>query len=236
MRSETDKAYLAGLVDGEGHITLTKSSQRNGSIRYTLTVGVTNTHRATLEAIAAEWNGNLTEQRHRTDRGRPILSVVWGAQKAARVLEAIQPYMRIKSEQCRVALEFMATANPPEHRSRSVTDEVRARRHELKAELQRLNGRFAIIPVEKEEKPPLTCQLCGVEFTTYQKLRKYCSQTCTLRAGRQAYLDRIRIDKKCPDCGTAFTTSRKTQVYCSAQCGPHGQRSKKGLVPQGTKH
>lgn len=236
MRSETDKAYLAGLIDGEGHITLTIGKTKGGTRRYTLHIGVTNTHRATLEALAEEWNGNLTAQRLRKDGQRAASMVTWAARKAESVLLAVQPYLRIKAEQCRVALDFMATANSLEHKSQPTTPEVARRRDELKAELTRLNGRVPVIPVETPEKPPLTCQWCGKEFTTYQKLRKYCSQDCNLKAGRQAYMERTRLEKVCPDCGTAFTTWRKNQLYCSAQCGPHGQHSKRGLVPKGTKH
>lgn len=58
-------AYLAGLVDGEGHLKVEKS----GTIR--LTIGMS--HHGTIQWIYDNFGGNMTEQK--TSKGKPFY--VW---------------------------------------------------------------------------------------------------------------------------------------------------------------
>ena len=232
LYTETDKAYLAGFVDGEGHITI---GSRGGGKGYYLGSGVTNTHEGVLLHLQRIWGGNLTTPRARGTEHQKAGELKWSTSVAVKMLREIQPYMIVKAEQCRLALEFAALLNPPEHSTRPISQENWEQREAIRLALRERNARRGKVqPRKYEEKPTLTCQFCGTEFTTYQKTRKYCSPQCNQKAHRQAYYDRHQQDKTCPDCGKQFTTWRKDQVYCSPQCGPHGRHHQ--LEAVGTRH
>ncbi len=235
MHTEAEQAYLAGLIDGEGHISLTTTKAKWGTRTYTLVVGISNNHRETLEGIAQEWDGSLTALRMRRDGWKAASSVVWSPRRAEMVLREVYPFLRIKRAQCEVALAYLATLNPPEHRTAPVSDAVMAERDRLKAELTRLNGRKPMGPnLERLPREPLTCQQCGQQFDWYSKLRKYCSPACNLKAGRDAYYQRHSREQVCPVCGETYTTFRKNQMYCSPKCGAQKRVAIRACVVCGT--
>lgn len=71
-----------------------------------------------------------------------------------------------------------------------------------------------------------TCLICGAEFETRRKDRRFCSRKCKsvfdnqLRDQRncEAKLAAKPLIKKCPFCGVEFEPVRSTQVYCSKRC------------------
>lgn len=235
MHTETERAWLAGFIDGEGNIGITHIAS-TGPLgkRHVLRVTVTNTHVPTLHHIHELWGATRMSMRERKNGWKAAGDVVWWAQRAGEVLREVQPYLVTKKEQCRIALEFLETMNSPEHRSRPITDEIWNRREALRLELSGHNRKATAEAVESsvETKPPLTCQYCKKEFTSYQKRRKYCSRDCNLMAGREAYVDRHTYQKVCPSCGQEFT-ARLKQLYCSNRCGRKG--SGHAPVPKGSK-
>lgn len=240
MHTETDRAYLAAFLDGEGYISIGVRTSKAGSAGHYLVVAVTNTHEGVLRHLHSIWGGALTTPRRRSEKHLRAGDLKWVSRQAAAVLAEIRPYLIIKGDRADIAMAFQATYGTLENgrwSSRVVTEEVWKQREAYRLSVGGQNAKYDKAAERVyAEKPALTCQWCGKEFTSYQKLRKYCSQDCNLKAGRAAYMERTRIEKVCPDCGTTFTTWRKNQTYCSATCGPHGRNSRKGLTPAGTKH
>jgi hypothetical protein len=229
MHTEAERAYMAGLVDGEGHIGITRLASQNGRGRHTLIVQVTNTHLATLRELAAEWDVAAMGVRQR-GRSRAVADLKWSTDAAVRLLREIQPYLRIKREQCRVALEFAETIRPRETRTIPITIAEWEHRDRLRYAIQLLNSRTPQEPQTLKAAPEMTCQYCHAVFTGYQKRRKYCSRDCAMKAGRDAYVDRHTTTKTCPSCGKEFV-SRLKQQYCSIKCGRTAQAPP---VPLGT--
>lgn len=221
MHTETQKAYMAGMLDGEGHIGISMLPTRNRSRRHWLRVTLTNTNLEVLRELADEWGGKVVRLRQgNAERGwRVAGDISWSTNAARQLLEEVQPYLRIKREQCRIALEFLATIAPLEHKSRPVTEEMWEQREGLRGQIGALNSRKIVrAKSPHSEKPSLTCLQCGTAFDSYQRLRKYCSPVCKDRAGRDAYEERTRSIKPCALCGTEFL-ARNMQKYCSIKCG-----------------
>ena len=235
-RTETDRAYMAGFVDGEGHIGITVLASGNGRGRHALAVNITNTHIPTLERLAQIWDGKVIGFRSRgVDRGwKQAADVRWNSRAAGEMLREVQPYLITKRAQCDVALAFIDGVNPAEHHSRPITEGIWEAREDMRLKLRALNRRGGDEPAQRvlfTVNLPLKCQYCGKAFATYQKRRKYCSRECNMKAGRDAYVDRHTAQKECPACGKQFT-ARLKQLYCSISCG---RKQQAPPVPKGSK-
>jgi len=138
MHSEVEKAYLAGLIDGEGSIGIdAHGGLRTPSVRVT----ITNSCIELLEEIAWLWGGAVTTRRIRKFNWKATADLRVGAKTAVDILEEIQPYLRIKRAQCQVALDFAKTVNPKEHRSKALPLDVIQYREELRQIMLSLNKR-----------------------------------------------------------------------------------------------
>lgn len=126
----TEWAYLAGIVDGEGTITILKVSKRKGQTHILQPkIDVTNTSERLLR-----WLGEKVDMRV-NGRTKPLKSgeitfkrtpavcysiEIWGY-RVYNVLMGIEPYLVIKREQARLVRTFLdsrrarseATYNPP---------------------------------------------------------------------------------------------------------------------------
>lgn len=60
------------------------------------------------------------------------------------------------------------------------------------------------------------CPVCGKEFTTSNKRKKYCCANCNAASFRNR--NRVKHEKVCLICGKKFITCRSADVYCSREC------------------
>jgi len=102
----TDKAYLAGIIDGEGCISVAgrKSGSRRG--RYlTPTLQVTNTRRELLDWLYERYGGGIYAHMRTIQRGRkPCWLWSCAGQKALKAIRDARPYMLLKCEQADILL------------------------------------------------------------------------------------------------------------------------------------
>lgn len=103
--SELDLAYLAGVVDSDGHITINES-KRNGVYYHGAVVGITGTRDAPHVLASSIWGGNINT--HKPSNPRHRLVYLWGktGKGAATVISDLLPYLRVKREIALVALEL----------------------------------------------------------------------------------------------------------------------------------
>lgn len=98
---EREKAYIAGLFDGEGDVGIySPKSSKNGKRYLRVTVRITNTHRPVLDWVRlVVGNGNVGEHK-RTDMTNRKPVYRWQISNAnARVfLREILPYLHIKTD------------------------------------------------------------------------------------------------------------------------------------------
>ena len=140
--------YIAGIVDGEGYIgigvTLRKdiAKQPTHSVR----VHIVNTDPRLPKWFCDRFGGSVNRQNPpQGKRWKP--KYTWGCfgSRAEAFIEAIEPYLIIKREQAQIVLAAKAIGR---HRGggtgkgpRPLTDEVVAKREDLKQRLHLLNAR-----------------------------------------------------------------------------------------------
>ena len=95
-------AYLAGFFDGEGCVNFTRS--RNTIYPRVLIV---NTNLEVLEEIQAEWGGDIHKASRQAGWKQSYqLRISWS--KAVALLEAIQPFLRLKHRQAETVFAWDA--------------------------------------------------------------------------------------------------------------------------------
>lgn len=137
---EVDRAYAAGLIDGEGCIFITMTAKNGRRVNprpsYTLRIAVSMTHRPTLEWLQATMGGCLHEVHHKAPAGKRWKRCwKWhtSGARAASVIRAISPYLRVKAAEAEVALAFQDRIG-----GGPLTDEELDIREDLKAQLSSL--------------------------------------------------------------------------------------------------
>jgi len=141
MRSPTDLAYVAGLIDGEGcvHLCATKNTYRAR-----VTVGMTEPALPLLTQLHDEWGGSLTRSRPATTKWSAAWVWTLTGVDAATLLNEVRPYLRMKSEQARLALEVehvRASLPRRPNGSGSWTVEAREACSAIKDQLHLLNAK-----------------------------------------------------------------------------------------------
>ena len=101
------RAYVAGFIDGEGCITITKSKRRRASSYcYALNVVISNTNLESLELIQKYYGGKIVKlQTHSLWVGRYALRI--GTHESHVLIKDLTGYFIVKRKQARVALIFM---------------------------------------------------------------------------------------------------------------------------------
>ena len=104
MIEETDLAYTAAFLDGEGCINISRRMTRTGrNYSYRLECIFSNNHQGVLVYLQKLWGGAIFETRANHFQLR------LGAQATAALLIACKPYLKIKTEQADHALRFYDT-------------------------------------------------------------------------------------------------------------------------------
>lgn len=104
---ERDLAYLAGFLDGEGSIGISKKSKRNS---YLPQITFNNTHLGVMmhTKVILKTPGLLYTKQN-TERNQKIVYkiCVQNKSKAKEILELLYDYLIIKKKQAKLVLEFL---------------------------------------------------------------------------------------------------------------------------------
>lgn len=106
---DIDLAYLAGIIDADGYVTATRSA-RKGVLYYGAQVGITGSRREPHDLAAAMFGGNVTAHSPGRDRSHHQTQFHWqrGGTKAAPIITALLPYLRIKLVRAQMVLDLQA--------------------------------------------------------------------------------------------------------------------------------
>jgi hypothetical protein len=144
MLSEAEKAYAAGLFDGEGCIIIEKPRRGKG---HTLMVQLGMREPAAVAWLQERWPASLRPYTHRPKTREPFICWHWkrSTSAAAAFLCDILPYLLVKQAQAQLAIEFQS------HKSfgRRLSDEVLALDESYRLRLLALReelSRAAVIP------------------------------------------------------------------------------------------
>lgn len=98
--------YLAGFLDGDGHLSLGKIPRRGHSTEHPVRVVVYNSSAGILNEIQRVWGGTLSNVGIRKPGWKPGYALIWTNAAAVGVLTRVVPYLRVKVDQARLQLNF----------------------------------------------------------------------------------------------------------------------------------
>ncbi len=133
---ETDKAYFAGLVDGEGCITVSKGKYDNR----VLAVVIVMCDKEPIELLHQSFGGCLFYVEKKNPKWKNSWHWSVKSQKAKPFLEAVLPYLRVKRKQALAALELIDSFT---HIGGRATVEQREKQRILHERISALNQRVA---------------------------------------------------------------------------------------------
>lgn len=132
--------YAAGLIDGEGHIGISRTTL---CYQIRLTVNMSDKGLPALHWLHKTLGGRLEAERPSTrPTHRPTTAWRVSGEEAGELLTRLRPHLLVKAQPADVALQFheMLTAAPMRpSRGRSWTDEMRERGRMLMLRIQELN-------------------------------------------------------------------------------------------------
>ena len=100
--SETEKAYLAGFIDGEGCIFIKRRNENSTWLQLMVTISQKDV------ALLDELKDMIGEKSYlrRPTKARSAGNLCYASGQAYRILKAIYPYLRLKKMQAEVSIEF----------------------------------------------------------------------------------------------------------------------------------
>lgn len=140
---KTDLAYAAALIDGEGHIGIVKRLSQNNT--YCLRIEVANTFKAMPDWLLSKFGGGISKkvkgQTTGVDNRKD--SYVWfcSTRTACSFLKLVLPYLIVKKEQAKIALEFQTTILHQTGRRKFLSSGTLAFREDCRLRMKALNKR-----------------------------------------------------------------------------------------------
>ena len=109
--TEPEKAYLAGIIDGEGSISLVRhKGPRCGLHNLDAVVKVTNTDSVLIGWLREKTGvGSIYHRSRAGSRYRDVYTIVWATTAVRDILEAVLPYLVIKRDRAEIVLSLDRT-------------------------------------------------------------------------------------------------------------------------------
>ena len=138
---ENDLAYLAGLIDGEGSISLSVRSDKTNRAWIGIRVAIGMTDEPVIRWLAATFGGSVSHRTRRDPRWRDVFIWTISQQQAAALLKEVRPFLRVKYRQADVVM--LVAADLKYHRWNPVTERVIEGRQLAVKMMHELNRRGA---------------------------------------------------------------------------------------------
>ena len=108
MESNTELAYLAGLFDGEGCVSILKVSKQAGfkSFRYRLRIQITNTNKHLMNWLNERFNFHIATHVPLKKNWKMCWVALKHDRKARNMLVEMLPYLKVKKDEALLAIEF----------------------------------------------------------------------------------------------------------------------------------
>ena len=143
MSEEEKLAYLAGIVDGEGSVQISKGKSTNGSWTYRLTLVVVNSDEKLMEWLERNFAGGVVKQRQKQNPKHRIV-YVWSlyGKNARDLLMKLEQWVVIKTKQVNLGIDFYDKCIRRERKKRSLI--MIERQKDYHEKMKALNQRGAI--------------------------------------------------------------------------------------------
>ena len=141
--SKIDRAYIAGLIDGEGSIHMTRKV-KYGTYYAFITVGMSD--KGVIEWLANQFGNKATECLYMKKGSfkktpKPIYRISLQGRRACLLCEILLPYLKVKKKQAEVLMEYPCDARISPGR-KIYGSEINEIRIKLKDRLTELNGHY----------------------------------------------------------------------------------------------
>lgn len=139
-----DVAYLAGMIDGDGTLTVQHSGTAVGII-----VVLGNSSTKLVNWVRDRFGGGLSIHKPRSEWHRPVMQVTWCGKAALRLVNGLQPCLTEKRRHAQILIalsELKRTYDPIGPRGSripTIRPDILAKREVLIQELRQLNHRGA---------------------------------------------------------------------------------------------
>ena len=132
--NEWKLGYLAGIIDGEGCISITKAGDKyktsKGFYHFTVRLTVCSNDKTMIEFLQKEFGGNFTPRNTTGD-----YRIYWSGDKLKKLLNSTKDYLIIKKKQAELFLSM-----PCEGRGYYYSVEEQERRMEAYIKMKELNS------------------------------------------------------------------------------------------------
>ena len=122
---KTDLAYIAGILDGEGCISICKQrdSTRRMGVRYQLRILVANSEEWLLNWLKFSFGGRVYKAREADSTHKACWRWIIDSHQALEFLKLVYPYLHLKRGQVELALTFQQAKKRGYHTKKHKTDE-----------------------------------------------------------------------------------------------------------------
>ena len=135
---DTEYAYIAGFIDGEGSIGLRTSHSSDGRTpSYVARLRITNTNPDVLNWIHIATGIGLRTVKPNSNNNYQVYEWYVAGLQMKSLLEGILPFLKVKKLQAETLLKFLETVQPKEGQSKKLTSEVIDFRNKLRDDLDK---------------------------------------------------------------------------------------------------
>lgn len=138
MDSKYHLSYAAGLFDGEGCIHIAKRFTRKGRLRYNLLFNMANNKSPSVLEFMKKLFGGSNIQTVFKKKGNPHWIWFISGYKAEEMLLKLKPYLMIKKEECKLALEFQSLNTNHDGRRFKASNEILKKNEEMYKKMREL--------------------------------------------------------------------------------------------------
>lgn len=105
--TEIQLSYLAGIIDGEGHIGVHQTNRKGDPAAFSPTVDITSTSKELLEYIQLLVGGRLHNLAKETDKWKASFYLEWSGLDSVNLCKALYPYLFLKRPQASILITFV---------------------------------------------------------------------------------------------------------------------------------
>jgi len=210
-------AYVAGIVDGEGSICLSKLKEKanRSGVTYRPYIAIYNTHLQTLQKIQKfiDQGGSLYKIKHssKLNSNKQNYILKYSNKNAKFLLDKILPYLSMKKQQGELLLKYFELE--ASRANYSNYDEIIVSIHDIYVKIRELQSyvSFDKTPPTMREwitQPNTKCYVCG-EIAHYHGMCK--------KHYRRSLKNQLE-PRKCKTCEKDITELRADRLWCSHSC------------------
>ena len=108
----TNLAYCAGIIDGEGCLSILERKTPQGNKSYELRVQVVNTNEWLCQWLKFAFGGSVSKMKLQASQRKQAWQWTIAARQALGLLELVEPFLHIKQPEAQVAIRFQRAKMP----------------------------------------------------------------------------------------------------------------------------